>query len=134
MAILLHPLIVHFPIALWMTAAFFDLLYLARRREVLATMALWLIGLGVLGAAVSIAAGWRDLLLQEFLGVGTALRKAHMAHQLLAYLSTGLFAAAFLGRWRRRPVPPGWTILLSLLGAAVVAVTGYVGGELRKVM
>ncbi len=134
MSVLIHPLLVHFPIALWMTAAFFDLLYLARRQETFATMARWLIGLGLAGAAVSIAAGWRDLLLQESLGVGTALRKAHTVHQLLAYLSTLLFAAAFVGRWRSRLRTPGWTILLSLLGAAVVAITGYVGGELRKVM
>ncbi|MGH2627397.1 MAG: DUF2231 domain-containing protein [Anaerolineales bacterium] len=134
MSVLIHPLLVHFPIALWMTAAFFDLLYLARRQEAFATMARWMIGLGLAGAAVSIIAGWRDLRLQEFLGVGTALRKAHMVHQLLAYLSTGLFAAAFVGRWRSRPLTPGWTILLSLLGAAVVAITGYVGAELRKVM
>ncbi|HEV8339652.1 MAG TPA: DUF2231 domain-containing protein [bacterium] len=134
MSLLVHPLIVHFPIALWMTAAFFDLLYLARRQEIFASMARWMIGLGLAGAAVSIIAGWRDLRLQEFLGVGTALRQAHMAHQLLAYASTGLFAAAFVGRWRRRPLTPGWTIVLSLVGAALVAVTGYVGGELRKVM
>jgi len=133
MAFLVHPLIVHFPIALWMTAAFFDLLYLARRQELYATIARWLIGLGLIGAAVSIAAGWRDLLTQESLGVGTALRKNHMLHQLLAYGSTLLFAAAFLGRWRR-PLPPGWTILLSLVGAAAVAITGYIGIELRKVM
>ena len=133
MALLFHPLIVHFPIALWMTAAFFDLLYLARRRELYATIARWLIGLGLIGAVVSITSGWRDLLTQEFLGVGTALRKNHMPHQLLAYASTVLFAGAFVGRLRR-PLPPGWTILLSLLGAAAVAITGYIGAELRKVM
>ena len=133
MAFLVHPLIVHFPIALWMTAAFFDLLYLARRQELYPTIARWMIGLGLIGAAVSIAAGWRDLLTQESLGVGTALRKHHMLHQLLAYGSTLLFAAAFLGRWRR-PLPPGWTILLSLVGAAAIAITGYIGIELRKVM
>lgn len=134
MAFLYHPLIVHFPIALWMTAAFFDLLYLARRQELYATIARWLIGLGLLGAAVSIASGWRDLLTQESLGVGTELRRRHVLHSLLAYGSTAVFLVVFLGRWRRRPVPPGWTILLSLIGALVVAAAGYIGAELRKVM
>lgn len=134
MAFLVHPLIVHFPIALWMTAAFFDLLHLARRQPLYATISQWLIGLGLVGAAVSIISGWRDLRTQEFLGVGTALRRAHMTHQLLAYAATVIFLVAFLARWRRRPLTPGWTILLSLIGALVVAVTGYVGAELRKVM
>ncbi len=132
MATYYHPLLVHFPIALWMTAALFDLLYLWRRESFFATAAKYLIGLGLLGAAVSIAAGWFDLLTQEALGVGTGLRLQHRLHALLAYGATAVYVVVFLGRWRR--LSPGWTILLSLIGAGVVLVTGYLGGELRKVM
>jgi uncharacterized membrane protein len=133
MALLYHPLLVHFPIALWMTSALFELLYLAQRRELYATMARWLIGLGLLGAAVSIGSGWVDLLRQEALGVGTALRLQHRLHSLLAYSATATYLIVFFGRWRR-PTVAGWTILLSLLGAALIGITGFVGGELRKVM
>ncbi len=129
---LLHPALVHFPIALWMTAALFDVLYLWRRDPFFATGARYLIGLGLLGAGVAMAAGWRDLLTQEALGIGTALRIQHQIHSLLAYGTTVLYAAVFLGRWRRPA--PGWTILLSLVGAGAVVVTAYFGGELRRVM
>ncbi len=133
MAFLYHPLIVHFPVALWMTSALFELLYLLQRKEFYATAARWLIGLGLLGATVSIGSGWFDLLRQEALGIGTALRLQHRLHALLAYAATVVYLVVFLSRWRRR-TPAGWTILLSLAGAAIIAVTGFVGGELRKVM
>jgi len=133
MAFLYHPLIVHFPVALWMTSALFEVLYLVRRDEFSAAAARWLIGLGLLGAAVSIVSGWVDLLRQVELGVGTGILIRHRLHSLLAYAATAAYVAVFLGRWRRT-IPPRWTILLSLLGAAFVAATGYIGGELRKVM
>ena len=133
MVFLYHPLIVHFPVALWMTSALFELLYLVRRENLYATVARFLIGLGLLGAAVSIASGWIDLLTQVKLGVGTGIVIQHRIHSVLAYGATALYLAVFLGRWRR-PDVPGWTIALSLIGALVIAAAGFYGGELRRVM
>jgi len=133
MVFLYHPLIVHFPVALWMTSALFELLYVARRENLYATVARFLIGLGLLGAAVSIASGWIDLLTQVKLGVGTGIVIQHRIHSVLAYGATALYLAVFLGRWRR-PDVPGWTIALSLIGALVIAAAGFYGGELRRVM
>ena len=133
MVFLYHPLIVHFPVALWMTSALFELLYVARRENLYATVARFLIGLGLLGAAVSIASGWIDLLTQVKLGVGTGIVIQHRIHSVLAYGATALYLAVFLGRWRR-PDVPGWTIALSLIGALVIAAAGFYGGELRRGM
>ena len=133
MVFLYHPLIVHFPVALWMTSALFELLYLVRRENLYATVARFLIGLGLLGAAVSIASGWIDLLTQVKLGVGTGIVIQHRIHSVLAYGATAAYLAVFLGRWRR-PDVPGWTIALSLIGALVIAAAGFYGGELRRVM
>ncbi len=133
MVFLYHPLVVHFPFALWMTSALFELLYLARRENLYATVARLLIGLGLLGAAVSIASGFFDLNRQIALGVGTGILIQHRIHSLLAYTATAAYLVVFLGRWRRAGVP-GWTIALSLIGAAVIAVAGFYGGELRRVM
>ena len=133
MVFLYHPLIVHFPVALWLTSALFELLYVARRENLYATVARFLIGLGLLGAAVSIASGWIDLLTQVKLGVGTGIVIQHRIHSVLAYGATALYLAVFLGRWRR-PDVPGWTIALSLIGALVIAAAGFYGGELRRVM
>ncbi len=133
MVFLYHPLIVHFPVALWMTSALFELLYVARRENLFATVSRYLIGLGLLGAAVSIVSGFFDLNRQIALGVGTGILIQHRIHSLLAYAATALYLVVFLVRWRRAAVP-GWTIILSLVGAAVIAATGFYGGELRRVM
>jgi len=44
---LFHPNVVHFPIALWLTSTFFDLLGLRREKAIFREMAFWLVGLGL---------------------------------------------------------------------------------------
>ncbi len=133
MVFLYHPLIVHFPVALWMTSALFEVLYLARREVLYATVSRLLIGLGLLGAAASIASGFLDLNRQVALGVGSGILLQHRLHSLLAYGATAAYLVVFLGRWRRAAVP-AWTTVLSLVGAVATAAVGFSGGELRRVM
>jgi len=133
--VLIHPLVVHFPIALWLTAAFFDILDWRRPDQPLfREAAYWLIGLGVLGGLVSIAAGWMDLLNLEAEGVGTGVLTRHWPHSLLAYVATALFLGLFLWRWRTQNRPPSWTLAVSIAAAVAVGVTGYLGGDIRGVM
>lgn len=133
MIFLFHPLIVHFPVALWLTSALFDLLFLWRRDQRYATMARSLIGLGLITAGPAIIAGWVDLQRQVELGVGQGIVIQHRLHSYLAYGATAAYLAVFLGRWRR-PSVPRWTLALSLLGALLVGAAGWAGGELRRVM
>ncbi|MDQ7849953.1 MAG: DUF2231 domain-containing protein [Armatimonadota bacterium] len=133
MVFLYHPLVVHFPVALWLTSALFELLYLARRERLYAIVSRLLIGLGLLGAAASIASGFLDLDRQVALGVGSGILLQHRLHSLLAYGATAAYLLAFLGRWRRGVVPV-WTTVLSLVGALATAAAGFSGGELRRVM
>ena len=131
---LFHPNVVHFPIALWLTSTFFDLLGLRREKAVFREMAFWLVGLGLVGAAVAILFGWTDLLAQERQGVGTGVLLRHRVHSWLAYSSTAAYLGVFVWRWRtEHRLSPG-ALLLSLLGAGLVAVAGYLGGEMRNVM
>jgi uncharacterized membrane protein len=133
--VLIHPLIVHFPIALWLTAAFFDVLGSRRpERPMFREAAYWLIGIGVLGAFASIAAGWMDLLNLEAQGVGTAVLTRHWTHSLLAYFTTALFLGLFLLRRRTGNAVPAWALAVSVIAAAAVAITGYLGGDIRQVM
>jgi len=130
---LFHPLIVHFPVALWMTGALFDLLFIFRRDQRYAAMARSLIGLGLIAAGPAIVAGWIDLRRQVELGVGTGIVIQHRVHSVLAYGATAAYLAVFLGRWRTGSVPR-WTLALSLLGALLVGAVAWVGAELRRVM
>jgi len=133
MLFLYHPLIVHFPVALWLTSALFELLYLARRDPLYATVSRLLVGLGLLGAAASIASGFLDLNRQVAAGVGSGILLQHRLHSLLAYGATAAYLAVFLGR-RQRTAVPAWTTVLSLVGAVAIAAAGFSGGELRRVM
>lgn len=133
MIFLFHPLIVHFPVALWMTGALFDLLFIFRRDQRYAAMARSLIGLGLIAAGPAIIAGWIDLRRQVELGVGQGIVIQHRVHSVLAYAATAAYLAVFLGRWRR-PSVPRWTLALSLLGVLLVGAVAWVGAELRRVM
>jgi len=131
---LYHPLVVHFPIGLWLASTLFDLLGWRRAKAVYRDMAFWLVGLGLLGAAVSILSGWTDLLAQERQGVGTGLLLQHRVHSWLAYVATAAYLGVFVWRWRTANRPaPGW-LGLSLLGAGLTLLTDYLGGQLRNVM
>jgi uncharacterized membrane protein len=131
---LLHPLVVHFPLALWLTSAFFDLLAWRRGDPVYRRAAYWLVGLGLLGALFSIASGWIDLLDQERHGVGPGLLLRHRLHSGVAYAATVAYAANFGWRYRSQNRLTGRLIVLSLVGAILVAIAGYLGGDLRTVM
>jgi uncharacterized membrane protein len=134
MPLLYHPLIVHFPVALWITSALFDLLYARTGERFHLRAAQFLIGLGLAGAAVSIATGFIDYapLVRE--GAGQAFIAKHRTHSVLAYAATVLYAVSFYLRWTRPQLGRGALWLLAALGAILIGATGFIGGELRMVM
>lgn len=131
---LIHPLVVHFPVALWLTSLLFDLM--AWRREDIAyrRTAYWLVGLGLLGATASIVFGWVDLIGYERGGVEPAFVRRHWFHSVPAYAASVLYLGNFLWRWRSRNRLSGGLILLSALGAILIALAGFLGGQLRAAM
>ena len=132
--LLLHPLAVHFPLALWLTSALFDLLACRGEDRLYPRAAYWLVGLGLLGAVLSIALGWIDLLVQERAGIGTGLVLRHRLHSEAAYIATLVYAMNLGWRWRTQNRVSATLLTLSLAGAILVAITGYLGGDLRSVM
>ena len=134
MPFLYHPLVVHFPVALWLTSCLFDLLYARTRERFFAAAAMYLIGLGLLGAAASIIAGFVDYVPLVAEGIGQAFVDRHRVHSLLAYATTVVYAGMFLARWRRQTTPQGLHLAVALAGAALISLTGWFGGEIRRVM
>ncbi len=131
---LIHPLIVHFPIALWLTGTVFDVLAWRRSDPAFRRFAYWLVGLGLLGAAVSILAGWGDLMAAEREGVGTGVLVRHRTHSVVAYAATAVYAGNFIWRWRVPDRAAAALLVLSLVGAVLIAVTAFLGAETRQVM
>ncbi len=133
MRFLYHPLIVHFPIALWLTSAVFDVLYLSRGDRFYDRASHLLIGLGLLGAMVSIVSGFVDFRPLVAEGIGQAFVDKHRVHSVLAFGATLIYLVSFL--MRRRPTLSRVTItVLMVLGAGLIAATGYIGGDVRGVM
>lgn len=129
----LHPLLVHFPIALVLTAALFDLLAAKLGKDSLRTAAglLWILALA--GGAAAVGTGfWAQ---QTVFVPNTVAADAIEDHETAAWITAGLVAVIAL--WRivlKFEYPPGWlkaAYALLVAGAIVlVAYTGFLGGEL----
>jgi len=131
---LIHPLVVHFPIALWLASFLFDILAWRSPDSYYRRTAYWLVGLGLLGAAASIALGWTDLFAVEAQGVGTALVMRHQFHSWAAYAATAAYLVNFLWRWRTRNSVGRALLPLALAGVALIVAAAYLGAGLREVM
>ena len=132
----LHPLFVHFPIALWTTSAGFMLASTALGRDDLYATGRWLLYLGAGGAAMSVASG---LLAADALGHDSAGHDLVHVHRDFMYVASGLGLAAagsaFAMRRRRgalaRQLPAAVlyaAVTVMLLGADRGAALVYVYG------
>jgi len=126
-----HPLIVHFPIALILTALVLDLLAVSLNKPHLHRIALWNLSLGTLGAGVAVLTGlqaaevakhsfeiWQVMELHERLGITT--------------LVLGLIVVAW--RLKRRDQLSRRARLLALTLMLIMASTlgmgAYLGGRM----
>ncbi|HEY6277444.1 MAG TPA: DUF2231 domain-containing protein [Streptosporangiaceae bacterium] len=126
-----HPLLVTVPVGAWFASLVFDL---ASRRvpdpAFLVRSSMWLIAIGLIGAAAAALAGFLDL---AAIPAGTRARRMALVHMTLnitvtvAYLADWLVRRAVLRPPDR--VPPA-LIVLSAVNFTVLAISGYLGGRL----
>ncbi len=127
----LHPIVVHFPIALLSTAILFAVIESLFRRDVFDQALNWLLGLGVLGGAVAVITGMWEEDAVEAAGVPeTAIEQ----HETLAFATLAVFALLLVMRWFRgrrwMPGHPALFFILGLAGLTLLGLTGYFGGDL----
>ncbi|HEX8996294.1 MAG TPA: DUF2231 domain-containing protein [Ktedonobacterales bacterium] len=84
----LHPIIVHFPIALLILSVLLDFLGVFLRRWGLTTAATWLLVFGTPSAGVALLSGWVS---EHYVTVGAAGDILHW-HKVVAVLTTILFS------------------------------------------
>jgi len=128
-----HVVLIHFPIALFITAVAFDVIAQWTKRNVLADTAYY----NLLAAAIStfpvLATGivaWRFQL------DGQKLKGILLLHLVLACVSSVMIWLVWWVHFRARrrgEVLPGYRLLVEFLGVGLVALTGHLGGFLSGV-
>ena len=122
----LHPLIVHFPIALFITALGIEILSLIFKKEKLHQVAWYDYILGILACVAAVLAAWRD---------GETLKHpVFYTHKNLAYWTTSvaLVSGVILPLVKRKSKKAFRIIFFIslILVASLVSLTGYYGGKL----
>ena len=126
----LHPMLVHFPIALYPTSLLFDLLSrLATDGNPFVVGAFTLIVVGLVVSVAAIVAGFADFLPIEN---GTRTWRLAVTHMTVQLVTWGLFLANAILRSRDLDVTatPFGPLLLSLFGVATLALGALFGGDL----
>jgi uncharacterized membrane protein len=128
-----HVVLIHFPIALFISAAIFDLISQWTKRRGLADAAYY----NLLGAALStvpvLATG---LLAWQFQLAGQKLKGILWLHLVLACVSTVIIWLAWFVHFRARRRAAGlpiYRLALEVMGVGIVALTGHLGGFLSGV-
>ena len=128
-----HPIVVHFPLALVVTAAGFLLAAkFARSDQTVRTLAIvgtWNLCLGTVAALLALATGLAAVL---DLHVGAGAHHAITAHLKSAITSTCalLLVSVWRGAGSAADSRPSWLLLVVMLAAtSALIVTGYRGGQ-----
>jgi len=128
-----HVVLIHFPIALFITAVAFDLIAQWTKRRGLAQAAYYNLLMAAISTVPVLATG---LLAWRFQLEGQKLKGILSLHLVLACVSTLMIWLVWWVhfRARRRTVYlPSYRLAVELLAVAVVAVTGHLGGFLSGV-
>lgn len=128
-----HPVIVHFPIALFIVSALFEVLAVWRKQPMFASVAYF----NLLAAAISIpftvATGLAAWQLQL---EGATLKGNLLLHLVFAAATATIILILFWKRFRLRKngnSPSAAYFALMALGLVVITVTGHLGGILSGV-
>jgi uncharacterized membrane protein len=128
-----HVVLIHFPIALFITAVAFDFIAQWTKRRGLADAAYYNLLMAAISTVPVLATG---LLAWQFQLEGQKLKGILLLHLVLACVSTVMIWLVWWVhfRARRRTVLlPNYRLIVELVALAVVAVTGHLGGFLSGV-
>lgn len=122
----IHPMLIHFPVAFLLGLVGADLAFLYTADPFWIRVGLWLSGLGSLGGWFAGLAGFIDLVLVP------RIRNLPIAwiHALLAVMTLALASFNWALRFHDESGFDLWYLYVSLLTAALIAVTSMLGGQL----
>lgn len=131
---LLHPMVVHFPIALLIVAFVFDLAGLLARRTSLTQAALYCQVFGALGAVAAYLTGERaEEAVERLASAHTVLERHEDLGKLLMYAAIAVALIRLGLVWKGKADSQGVKALLTAFSLGLVflvGATGFFGGQL----
>lgn len=127
----IHPMIVVFPIALWIFSLVCDLIALnVSTSAVWFTVAFYTMVGGLIGALAAAVPGLIDLLYYQ--GGLPPVKKIALTHMTINLTAVALYAVNI---WLRANGQENMTlpVLLSVVGVCLIAVSGWLGGQMVHV-
>jgi uncharacterized membrane protein len=122
-----HPMLVAFPIGLLLTALIFDIIYLVSNEPRWAEASWYMIAAGVIGGLAAAIPGLIDWFA---IPASTRAKRIGLIHAIGNVVVLGLFFLSWLLRADAPGALPAEAIAAEFLGAGIMAVTGWLGGEL----
>jgi len=129
-----HVVLIHFPIALFISGVAFDLISRGQRTSAWASAAY----LNLSAAAITVfPALGTGLLAWQFVLGGKRLKGLLLLHVIAGWTAAFLLLVTWILHWRVRKaekiVLPRYRISIELLGVGVIALTAHLGGFLSGV-
>lgn len=123
----IHPMLIVFPLGLFITAVVFDLIQLVTDNGEWSNVAYYMIGAGVIGGLLAAVFGLIDWLA---IPSGTRAKSVGLWHGLGNVVVVALFATSWLLRRDDASDPAPIALILSFVGIGLGTVTSWLGGEL----
>jgi uncharacterized membrane protein len=121
----LHPMLVVFPIGLWVFSLISDFVFLLGGDARWSDVAFYAMAGGLIGAVLAAVPGFFDMFWISDKKVG----KIAWNHMILNLIAVVIFAVDFYLRLRN-PAGAIFPIVLSVAGVLFIAVSGWLGGEM----
>jgi uncharacterized membrane protein len=124
-----HPLLVTLPIGAWVSSLIFDIVArIGDDETVFSRGAYWLIGIGIVGAAVAAIFGLMDLLT---IPRGTRAARTALTHMGLNVVVLVLFIVSYvLRRADDGETAETTPFVISILALLLLSVSGWLGGKM----
>lgn len=127
----IHPMLVVFPIGLWIFSLICDLIGLSvAAPAVWFTVALYAMAGGLIGALAAAVPGLIDLFYYK--GGASPVERIALTHMMINLAVVVLYAVNVRLRFSR-PEHLEFPVILSVIGVCLIAVSGWLGGQLVQV-
>lgn len=137
----IHPVFVHFPIALFPTALFFYLIGIIRKRSDLLLAGQICLGLSLMGTVITVLTGYWA---QKSFSHGETIHRLMETHEILGFIILGLGVLLMIWSFLKREETPkasklflllfGFTVLLIMQNADLGGRMVFVEGAAVKAM